>query len=171
LTGTIVADAGPLIALARIDRLGLLAATGFSRTLIPSAVHEELRLGSGLPGTAVLAEAFHGGGLSRRDPPKASPAHGLVSRLGRGEAEAILLAYELKAPLLIDERLGRREAARLGLSVLGVGGLLLRSIRRGLDVRMEDSLTALAGHGYRLSAQLRIDLLERERTIREGLGE
>jgi predicted nucleic acid-binding protein len=56
--------------------------------------------------------------------------------LDLGDAEAIALALELKADeLLIDERLGRREAVRLGLSITGVLGILLIAKNRGLISR------------------------------------
>ena len=43
--------------------------------------------------------------------------------LDEGEAEAIVLAIEFKAErLLIDERLGRREAKKRGVAVVGVLG-------------------------------------------------
>ncbi|MDX2217299.1 MAG: DUF3368 domain-containing protein [Oculatellaceae cyanobacterium bins.114] len=53
--------------------------------------------------------------------------------LDPGEANAIVLAIELKATqLLIDERLGRTEAKRQGLRITGVLGVLLAAKRRGL---------------------------------------
>lgn len=54
MTAAIVADAGPLIGLGKIGRLPLLQ-TLYGMVLIPQGVHEELRVGSNLPG-AVAAE-------------------------------------------------------------------------------------------------------------------
>lgn len=46
--------------------------------------------------------------------------------LDAGEAHAIALAVEIEATdLLMDERLGRREAMKLGLSIIGILGVLL----------------------------------------------
>jgi uncharacterized protein len=54
-------------------------------------------------------------------------------RLDPGEANAVVLAIELKATqLLIDERLGRIEAKRQGLRITGILGVLLAAKRRGL---------------------------------------
>jgi uncharacterized protein len=50
----------------------------------------------------------------------------LRSDLDEGEAEAVALAHEIKADLLlIDEQAGRRHAARLGLKFIGLLGVLL----------------------------------------------
>ena len=61
---------------------------------------------------------------------------GLVSLLrhdlGAGEAEAIVLARETSADfLLMDERLGRSAAQRLGLKAVGLVGVLVEDRERG----------------------------------------
>lgn len=55
----------------------------------------------------------------------------LLHELQRGEAEAIALAEELGADLLIDEKAGRKVAIRLGLRVTGVVGLLVEAKHKG----------------------------------------
>jgi predicted nucleic acid-binding protein len=57
----------------------------------------------------------------------------LIPDVDRGEAEVIALAVELKADVvIIDERLGRRHALRLGLPLTGTLGILLKAKQRGL---------------------------------------
>ena len=57
----------------------------------------------------------------------------LLDKVNQGEAEAIALAIELNATeLLIDERVGRREATRLGIPITGVLGVLTIAKRRGI---------------------------------------
>lgn len=76
--------------------------------------------------------------------------------LDPGEAHAIALAIELKADdLLVDERLGRREALELGLSVIGVLGILITAKQRGLILTVQSVMDALIEEaGFRVSDRL-----------------
>lgn len=70
--------------------------------------------------------------------------------MGAGESEAIALALEIKADLvLLDDRAARRLAVVLGVPLIGTLGLLLRAKRAGLipSVRARmDALRALPFH-------------------------
>ena len=56
-----------------------------------------------------------------------------LSNLDAGEAEAIALALEIKADLiLIDERLGAATAIKMGLNVTGTLGIVVDAKERGI---------------------------------------
>lgn len=56
-----------------------------------------------------------------------------ILNLDAGEIEAICLAREINAAIvLIDDRAGRRAATRYGLAVIGTIGLLEQAARRGI---------------------------------------
>lgn len=76
--------------------------------------------------------------------------------LDAGEANAIALALELQSDdLLMDERLGRREAVRLGLSIIGILGILLVAKQRRLIPQVQPVMDALINQaGFRVSLQL-----------------
>jgi predicted nucleic acid-binding protein len=63
--------------------------------------------------------------------------------------------------LLIDERLGRREAVRLGLSITGVLGVLLIAKNRGLISKVQPIIDALILQAnFRISRQLYEEVLQ-----------
>ena len=92
----------------------------------------------------------------------ASPPDSKLAFLGLGEREAIQLAEEQHADLLLmDERKGRLEAMRRGLMTTGTLGVLLSAGELGLI----DSATAyrrlLAEISFRTSAALEAQFLGR----------
>ena len=162
MSQVVVADAGPLIALARTGHLPLLPRL-FERVLIPEAVRDELELSSNRPGARALSTA-----LARKRwlvVRKVRADDSLRAALGPGECEAIALASRERALLLIDDRKGRRAARAAGVQVIGTAGMLLAAKQKGLLTRVSPVLDQLADAGYRLSDALvrRLRQLARER--------
>lgn len=90
-------------------------------------------------------------GARSREPPEP----GLAKSLDAGEATAIQLARELKADfLLIDERIGRLEATRRDVPVVGALGVLREGFRRGLIADPLAIVLAMRKGGFRASKRL-----------------
>lgn len=147
----VVADAGPLIGLARIGRLELLRGL-FSSTIVPPAVYAECIRAPEKPGAAAIAQAVHDQWLMVRSLSK--PAQTLPIGLGLGEREAITLALELLCLILLDDKLARAAARTAGLSVIGTGGLLLAAKSRSLIPSVGPALAQLQSSGYHFSDEL-----------------
>lgn len=147
----IVADAGRLIAFARIGRLVLLRDV-FAEIAIPSAVLEELRRGGRRrPGADEIAKSKW---IRQRSLEKPENRTGVSSSLHAGEREAIALARQLDRLLLIDEHRGRRTAQTLGVSIIGSLGTLAEAKRRGLIDRARPILSELISSGYWIEPDL-----------------
>lgn len=128
----IVSDTSPIANLIVIGYANLLPQL-FGMIVIPDVVYQELLAnGENHPVTQTVMTVDW---LEVRSVSDQSQVAVLESncRLDPGEANAIVLAIELKATqLLIDERLGRIEAKRQGLRMTGILGVLLAVKRRGL---------------------------------------
>ena len=84
--------------------------------------------GAGQPGSTEIENAEW---IKRRQVANTQLVHSLLQYLDEGESEAIVLAVELKAELLIiDERLGRDTARHFGLTFTGLIGLLVEAKQR-----------------------------------------
>src|SRR5487761_1173376 len=112
----IVSDAGPIIIFARIGRLPLLRdVTGSLQ--IPDAVYDEIVVKKGgMPGAAEVEQADW---IRRTVVAGRSLLDRLPSGLHAGEREAIALAREQDAQLLVDETGARRAASELRIEVIG----------------------------------------------------
>ncbi len=145
----VVSDTGPLIALAKADCLAVLKDL-FGQILIPPAVHRELMAKSG-PEAQRLDDALADFTVTVPAPPIPPEVEMATTRLGPGERQAIALAYEQGALLLMDDRQGRGAARRLGLAVSGVVGVLIQAKSTGLIQSVRDVLEEIRLRGYWLS--------------------
>ena len=146
--GPVVTDTGPLIALAAIKQLELLAAL-YGQVLIPSAVMQEVAAGRERPAASEIEDAK----WAVKTVVSAELDPLLADELGAGEAAAIALARATRARLvLLDDRRARR-VARLayGLKVKGVAGILVQAKRGGFIPEVTASLLELRAQGYYLS--------------------
>ena len=138
-----------LIAAGQADLLGTL----FGTILIPSAVEREL-LDPHSP-SSVRQWMAHRPAWVQLKAVQALPDLDLTNQLHLGEAEAIKLAHELRADLLImDERRGRQIAAARGLTVIGTLGILRESYRRNLISNPIEVAAQLRSAGFRASRAL-----------------
>jgi uncharacterized protein len=149
----VVSNTSPIIALACVGQLDLLRGV-YSQLVIPDAVFEEITIaGAGEPGARDVAQAP----WIKHEPVRNAPlVTALRLELDAGEAEAIALAVESGAGLiLLDERLGRRAAQRLGLTVVGTLGILIAAKDRGLLTAVRPVLDALrADAGFWVADEL-----------------
>jgi predicted nucleic acid-binding protein len=134
----VVSDTSPLTALLAVNESDILPQL-FSEVIVPGAVWEELRRCH-----PVLPDW-----VKAREVSDKRAAVRLANLVDEGEAEAIELAKELQADLLlIDERKGRRLAVEEGVPVIGLLGVVLLAKRRGLVLsarRLMESLRHDAG--------------------------
>lgn len=155
----IIADSGPLIALARIGQLDLLPRL-FQVIRIPEAVMKEVTQGvaEGRPGSLEIRNAS----WIEVVRVAAAATAGYELLVDAGEAAAIALAKSEGGLLLMDDDRGRRLAFRLGLTVKGTLGILILAKRRGYIESVRPLLDALVAKGIRLSSKLL------EATLREA---
>jgi uncharacterized protein len=151
----VVSDTSPIRTLAHLGQLRLLGRL-FDVVLIPPAVRDELARPrprfqpidiSIIPGAQLRA------------PTNVEKVNQLREELQAGEAEAIALAEEINADLLIDEMAGRKIAIQLGVHVTGVVGVLIEAKRRQLISAVIPLLNRLRNElGFFLSDKLMTEI-------------
>jgi uncharacterized protein len=158
----VISDTSVITNLAAIQHLYLLPQL-YNQIIIPEAVYRELvDIDPPVLGTLEIQAASW---VEIRQVVN----RGVVERLQRdvrldlGESEAIALALELNADLLlIDERRGRAEADRLGIRITGVLGILVESKRQNLIIAVKPLVNSLiATSEFRVSSALYALILDR----------
>lgn len=148
----VVADAGPLLALACCAHPDLLSAV-FAAVHVPQVVPNETTVDLHRPGASDIA-AFvraHAQLHPRRDDAFHAAVMGYPDE---GESQALSLARELGCGVLIDERRGRQAARRHGIPLFGVVGVLLQAKRIGRLERVAPALEQMRANGCRIADPL-----------------
>jgi predicted nucleic acid-binding protein len=141
----VVSDTSPILSLARIDRLDLLESL-YGQVLIPPAVFAELETSLSDWPTPIALNRFPW--MVVVEPTDTARLSELQRDLDPGEAEAIALAIERKADLLlVDERRGRRTARASGVRVTGLLGVIAQAKRTGLIGEAKPVIDALRDVG------------------------
>ncbi len=153
----VVSDTSPLRALVHLGHVEWLEVL-FKRVFLPPAVAFELRRP---PGSFRPIEVSAWTFIEVLAPTNAAHVAELRSSLDVGEAEAIALAEEVKADLvLIDEMMGRETARSRGFTVLGTLGLLVRAKQSGLNPSVAPLLDRLKTElNFFISEELRRTIL------------
>jgi predicted nucleic acid-binding protein len=143
----LVADSGPLIALARLGLLSLPAQL-FREALVTATVWHEVSREPHAAELQALNAAVQAGQLHVVGDPIGLVLPVPAPRIDDGERSAIALALNVGAAVLVDEKRGRAVAENLGLHVLGTLGLLVRARDAGLVDRVRPLAESLLQGGY-----------------------
>jgi uncharacterized protein len=147
----VVSDTSPITNLAAVGQLHLLRQI-YGQVIIPEAVFNELTaVGGNHPGAIAQQSDW----VETRAVSNRILVNALQVELDKGEAEAIALALELAADLLlIDEHLGRAVATRLGIRIIGLRGVLIEAKHRGLIQEVKPVVDNLMNLGFRIKQDL-----------------
>lgn len=142
----VIANTGPIIALALIDRLDIPRSL-WGKLIVPESVHREILAGgsTGL-GLTAYRDATWIEVKSITRPPEPL----LVGMLHAGEAQVIQLACELGArTILMDESKARKIARDIyGFNVIGSARVLVEAKHRGLLDNVGHALQEIQASGY-----------------------
>ncbi len=148
----VISDTGPLRYLILIGRTELLPML-YGRVIIPAAVHGELGHESAPEAVRLWSKALPHWAEVRQSQNMAPES----ASLDAGEREALSLAVELGADLvLLDEIEGRKTAAAMKLRFIGTVGIIVAAAQRNMLGKTEaaEALNALQQTNMRISPSL-----------------
>jgi len=152
---TFICNAGPVIALAKIDRLALLRELA-GTVVIPETVLHEVLAKPGKDASRILHATREY--LAIQNPPDDVDASVLDAsrQLDAGEAAVIALASSTARPVtaILDDAAGRQVASRLEIPVLGFIGLLIIAKQKQLVTSVIPLVLQARSEGYWISDEL-----------------
>ena len=158
----VIADAGPLIALARIGQLDLLAQL-FGTVTLTDLIALEITGGGIFPDTEALTKTLAQPWLETITLSESffKTCRDWVNlhQIDMGEASALVLASQHIAQgdevlVIMDETRGRQAAQHAAIPITGTAGLLLLAKKFGFLPSVKPLLTALQAQSYYLSDRL-----------------
>ncbi|OQX25085.1 MAG: hypothetical protein BWK80_17495 [Desulfobacteraceae bacterium IS3] len=142
----IIADSSALIALEKIGLSDILCKM-YSTVLLPEAVIEEYGV-TDFPCFSIR---------KIQDSLKSLLSH--YANLGKGESEVIVLAYQTGIKAIIDDMKARKAALKLGLTITGTIGVLLKAESLDLISSAYDKAEELRKKGFYVSDEVLKDIL------------
>lgn len=152
---TFICNAGPVIALAKIDQMPLLSKLADS-VMIPATVFHETLAKPGADADRII-EASQSYLHVIEAPKSIDPGVLFATRhLDAGEKQVIALASSTQTPftVVLDDAAGRRVAGRLAYPLLGFVGILLVAKKRGFITHIMPLLLEAKNQGYWMSEEL-----------------
>ena len=149
-----MSDASPLIVLLKTNKLSILEKL-FEKVNIPKEVYREI--------TAKEQDKLFFSKISWIETKTVKNTElkvFLEKLIDKGEAEAIVLAKELKMPLLADDSKARKYAKLLNVDVIGTLGLLKIAKNRGVIPSVKEVISDMLAQGYYLDDKLITRLLD-----------
>ncbi len=148
----IIADAGPLIAFAKINQLALLKQLFFEVSITESVKNEVLY--SQLDDALLIQDAIDNGFLKCVVDPKLET---VVSRsLGMGEKTVFEFALQSQEDVLLimDDLLARKIALRHQLNIVGTAMLIYSAENKQLIPNADELIDELRSKKYRISQKV-----------------
>ncbi|MGB8536100.1 MAG: hypothetical protein WCD57_06780 [Acidobacteriaceae bacterium] len=161
----VVADTSPLNYLIRLGRPDILREI-YGRVLVPRAVLTEMQH----PEAPAEVRAWASAPPTWLEERQVEQVDGsLTAELGAGEREAISLALEVGADvLLIDERAGRHEAEMRHIEVAGTLAVLLQASLRGY-FDFPEAIKQLRQYGFCASRPVEALMLARYEQVKKRI--
>jgi len=147
----VIADAGPLIAFARLGQIGLLTQV-FAQVLVTEQVFAECTCRADFAETQPILEAAQTQMIQRCTAPASH--FELALHVDAGEASAIAAAAEWGCGVLMDDKAGRRMAKNFGVASIGTVGVLVLAQQKKLVPNIKPLLDQLTQSGYFLGDKL-----------------
>jgi predicted nucleic acid-binding protein len=153
----VVSNTTPIISLLKLSKLDILKNL-YSEISIPYAVFQEVEAGKNKDYYKNLSNLNWFRIIEIQD----KKAVKYFLDLDSGEAEAIVLATEIKADLiLLDEKLGRFHAKHADLKVTGTIGVLIKAKKEGLINELKPLLFELTKKEVWISDKLINEILKK----------
>ncbi len=145
-----VSNSSVIIALTKICRLDLLKKL-FGKILVPETVWKEITVEGKLGREKIMEASF----ILVEKVRNMRLIALLEEFVDTGEAEAIVLALERNADLLlVDDRDARNIAKKLGLQVMGTLGVIALAKYKGLILRAKPIIDKLVESGFWISKRI-----------------